>query len=141
MDSLISELDMAHQGAMEKARDANHPGNPEDDFTDAMLYKRARDRLAALERDLLDDVGQDRSQDTNWLRAGFLQRGAEIEQLEDGIRALVERWETVADKHELKAQECFDSDDMEGWSGSSAAAEHRRWVASEARALLREDGQ
>ena len=44
---------------------------------------RLRDRLAAYERDLLDDVRQDRSNDTDYLRAGFLQRGAEIERLED----------------------------------------------------------
>ena len=45
---------------------------------------RLRDRLAAYERDLIDkDTGKDRSRDTDWLRAGFLQRGAEIERLED----------------------------------------------------------
>ena len=43
---------------------------------------RLRDRLADYERDLLDDVRQDRSQDTDYLRAGFLQRGAEIERIE-----------------------------------------------------------
>ena len=44
---------------------------------------RLRDRLAAYERDLIDkDTGKDRSRDADWLRAGFLQRGAEIERLE-----------------------------------------------------------
>ena len=44
-------------------------------------YDRLRDRLAAYERDLEHD-GKDKSQDTDWLRAGFLQRGAEIDRLE-----------------------------------------------------------
>ena len=34
------------------------------------------------QRDLTDGIGIDRSQDTDWLRAGFLQRGTEIERLE-----------------------------------------------------------
>ena len=47
---------------------------------------RLRDRLAAYERDLIDkDTGKDRSRDADWLRAGFLQRGAEIERLEEII--------------------------------------------------------
>ncbi|WP_070988429.1 hypothetical protein [Halofilum ochraceum] len=55
------------------------------------------DRLARYERDLHDDIGKDRSQDTDWLRAGFLQRGAEIERLEDGIRALADEMHEHAD--------------------------------------------
>ena len=47
-------------------------------------YDRLRDRLADYERDLIDkDTGKDRSRDTDWLRAGFLQRGAEIDRIED----------------------------------------------------------
>jgi len=92
------------------------------------------DRLAALERDLLDDVGKDRSQDTDWLRAGFLQRGAEIEQLRDGIRALAETIEHEAEEAQKHWR-----------NGASAHYEGRADQASDdadrLHALLREDGQ
>ena len=44
--------------------------------------RKLRAQLDEYQRDLTDEIGVDRSQDTDWLRAGLLQRGTEIERLE-----------------------------------------------------------
>lgn len=64
--------------------------NDTGDMTMAAVVRDA-DRAAAYERDLHDDAGKDRSQDADWLRAGFLRRGAEIERLEELAAVLAQR--------------------------------------------------
>ena len=49
-----------------------------------------RAQLDEYQRDLTDDIGVDRSQDTDWLRAAVIQRGQDIERLEAEIEALRE---------------------------------------------------
>lgn len=86
-------------------------------------YDRLRDRLAAYERDLEHD-GKDKSQDTDWLRAGFLQRGAEIERLEaerddhEQARTALEEAlaQTKAELREYQRNTIVRDESMPGWA-------------------------
>ena len=105
---------------------------------------RLRDRLAAYERDLFDkDIGNHRSQDTDWLRAGFLQRGAEIERLEaerddhEQARAALEEAlaQTAAELREYRRATIQRDESVPGWAFAwRKDSRVARWIG-EARSL------
>lgn len=64
-------------------------------------------RCLHYERDLFDTEHKDRSQDVEWLRTGFLQRGAEIERLEQRLQEAEEERDNLREtrRQEIRATE------------------------------------